>query len=105
MFIRINSFNKDGYTSRHLFIHEKTHFFWGRHWSKALKDEWEEQGKWHDKHHKHGGGTWGTPMTTAFSSDYGASNNPDEDLAEWSLLLTFLSSPSCRHLLVVTLLS
>jgi hypothetical protein len=23
------SFNNDGYTSRHLFIHEKTHFFWG----------------------------------------------------------------------------
>ena len=73
------TFNNDGYTSRHLFIHEKTHFFWGRHWSDSLKQEWEDVGKWQDKD---GAGTWGTPTTTAFSSDYGASNNPDEDLAE-----------------------
>jgi len=73
------SFNNDGYTSRHLFIHEKTHFFWGRHWSESLKEGWEGVGAWKDKD---GAGTWGTPTTTAFSSDYGASNNPDEDLAE-----------------------
>ena len=51
----------------------------GRHWSDSLKQEWYDVGKWKDKD---GSGHWGTPLTTAFSSDYGASNNPDEDLAE-----------------------
>lgn len=30
------SFNSDAYTSRHLFIHEKTHFFWGRKWTQKV---------------------------------------------------------------------
>ena len=73
------SFNNDGYTSRHLFIHEKTHFFWGRHWDRSLKEDWERVGAWTEQDEA---GVWETPITTAFSSDYGASNNPDEDLAE-----------------------
>jgi hypothetical protein len=73
------SFNNDGYTSRHLFIHEKTHFFWGRHWRDSLKQEWEQTGKWRQQGAE---GEWGTSTTTPFASDYGASNNPDEDLAE-----------------------
>ena len=77
------SFNNDGYTSRHLFIHEKTHFFWGRHWSDSLKQGWEQVGAWKEEQRRRRHLlSWGTPTTTAFSSDYGASNNPDEDLAE-----------------------
>eukprot|EP00960_Hanusia_phi_P074820 768320-Hanusia_phi.AAC.18 len=72
------SFNNDGYTSRHLFIHEKTHFFWGRMWDDQMKKDWEAAGSWKEK----GNDFWMTDQTIPFASDYGASNNPDEDIAE-----------------------
>jgi len=74
------SFNQDGYTSRHLFVHEKSHFFWARHWDTQLKEDWEAVGDW-AKNAQYSE-DWMTPQTVEFSSDYGASNNPDEDIAE-----------------------
>jgi len=73
------SFNQDGYTSRHLFIHEKSHFFWAKQFDTQLKERWEAAGRWAETRNT---GEWMTPRTTSFSSDYGASNNPDEDMAE-----------------------
>mmetsp|Transcript_12799 Transcript_12799/g.28758 ORF Transcript_12799/g.28758 Transcript_12799/m.28758 type:complete len:860 (-) Transcript_12799:8-2587(-) len=74
------SFNQDGYTARHLFIHEKSHFFWAKQFDTELKEGWQSAGKWEQE--KQSYGSWMTSRTTSFSSDYGASNNPDEDMAE-----------------------
>jgi hypothetical protein len=74
------SFNADAYTSRHLFIHEKTHFFWGRKWTDSLKQEWEGLGGWErEESTAHG---WVTKRSTPFVSGYGSRNSPDEDMAE-----------------------
>jgi len=74
------SFNADGYTARHLFIHEKTHFFWGREWSDKLKEDWEKLGGWErEQGTSHG---WVTKRSTPFTSGYGSRNSPDEDMAE-----------------------
>eukprot|EP00292_Cryptomonas_paramecium_P033631 CAMPEP_0113730088 /NCGR_PEP_ID=MMETSP0038_2-20120614/42961_1 /TAXON_ID=2898 /ORGANISM="Cryptomonas paramecium" /LENGTH=376 /DNA_ID=CAMNT_0000662103 /DNA_START=374 /DNA_END=1501 /DNA_ORIENTATION=+ /assembly_acc=CAM_ASM_000170 len=81
------SFNSDAYTSRHLFLHEKTHFFWARSWSEQLRQEWGALGSWTQPQTggdpaNTGDTGWFTASSTAFISDYGAGNNPNEDMAE-----------------------
>ncbi|KAJ1473719.1 hypothetical protein T484DRAFT_1835140, partial [Baffinella frigidus] len=48
----------DGYTARHLFIHEKSHFFWAKQFDTELKEGWQSAGKWEQE--KQSYGSWMT---------------------------------------------
>ena len=78
------SFNNDGYTARHLFLHEKSHFLWSRAWTAGLRRDWAAVGGWAQPDGGAGGedSGWRTDSSAAFVSDYGAGSNPNEDMAE-----------------------
>jgi hypothetical protein len=78
------SFNNDGYTARHLFLHEKSHFLWSRAWTAGLRRDWAAAGRWAQPGGGGGGADsgWVTDSSAAFVSDYGAGSNPNEDMAE-----------------------
>jgi len=75
-----SAFTVDDIFLHKLIIHEKSHFLWGKLFSKQLKDEWSELGGWYKD--DNGDSGWSTSKTTEFVSSYAHLISPEEDMAE-----------------------
>jgi hypothetical protein len=75
-----SAFTVDDTFLHKLIIHEKTHFLWGKLFSRELKDAWIELGGWYKNND--GSSGWSTSKTTEFVSSYAHLISPEEDMAE-----------------------